>query len=430
MSTDLQTLTNGLKRYALSLGFDLVGITGPEPFEEDRARMLERLAAGLMDGYRWFTAERVRLATDPRALLPEARAIIALGVSYRSAARLLAGEPGCPRGRIARYAWGRDYHDVLKKKLFQIVDYLEQATGRRPRFRYFVDSGPLAERAVARRAGLGSPGKNTCLLTSKGSFVFLAELMVDCELVPDAPSQRKPCGRCTLCLCACPTGALVAPGVLDNRKCISYHTIENRGPIPRELRAQMGDWIFGCDICQDVCPYNARPALTRVAEFEPASPEQVLPQLIPLLELDDAAFRQRFRSSPVLRAKRWGLQRNVCVALGNSGDPAAVPPLIRVLEQHDHPLVRGHAAWALGRLAASPAVPPAIKQQAMAALERCLGLEQDASVREEIALALRDCRPVAGTAPDRQGSVDPVEDRGADLCPGPSSAMDTTAVYA
>ncbi len=395
MSPDPQTLTNELKRYARSLGFDLVGITGPELFEEDRARMLERLEAGLMDGYHWFTAERVRRATDPRALLPEARAIIALGVSYRSAARLPAGEPGRPRGRIARYAWGRDYHDVLKKKLFQIVDYLERATGRRPRFRYFVDSGPLAERAVARRAGLGSPGKNTCLLTPKGSFVFLAELIVDCELVPDAPSQKQPCGRCTLCLRACPTGALVAPGVLDNRKCISYHTIENRGPIPRELRAQMGDWIFGCDICQDVCPYNARPVLTRVAEFEPASPEQALPELIPLLELDDAAFRQRFRGSPVLRAKRWGLQRNVCVALGNSGDPAAVPPLIRVLEQHDHPVVRGHAAWALGRLAASSAVPPALKQQAVAALERRLDVEQDPSVREEIVLALRDCRQVA-----------------------------------
>jgi epoxyqueuosine reductase len=391
MALDPQTLTDNVKRFARSLGFDLVGITGPEPFEEDRARMLERLEAGLMDGYHWFTAERVRLATDPRALLPEARAVIALGVSYYSAARLPAGEPGRPRGRIARYAWGRDYHDVLKRKLFQIVDYLEQATGRRPRFRYFVDSGPLAERAVARRAGLGSPGKNTCLLTSKGSFVFLAELIVDCELVPDAPSQKQTCGRCTLCLQACPTGALVAPGVLDNRKCISYHTIENRGAIPRELRAQMGEWIFGCDICQDVCPYNARPTLTRLPEFEPASPERALPELIPLLELDDAAFRERFRGSPVLRAKRWGLQRNVCVALGNSGDPAAVPPLIRALEQHDHPLVRGHAAWALGRLATSPAVPAESRHQAIAALQRCLAVEQDESVREEVLAALETC---------------------------------------
>jgi epoxyqueuosine reductase len=391
---DPQALAAALKRYASSLGFDLVGITGAEPFEEDRARMLERLAAGQMDGYTWFTADRVRLATDPRALLPEAQAVIALAASYWSDAEPAPADDQ-PRGRVARYAWGRDYHDALKARLFQLVDFLERELGRRPRFRSFVDSGPLAERAVARRAGLGLPGKNTCLLTPQGSFLFLAELIVDCALAIDPPDPplRRVCGSCTRCLDACPTGALVSPGVLDNRLCISYHTIENRGAIPPALRSLMGDWAFGCDVCQDVCPYNRRHAASRVPEFAAASPEAAQPVLCELLTLDEAAFRRRYRGSPLLRAKRWGLQRNACVALANSGSPAAVEPLMRALAQHDHPIVRGHAAWALGRLTARCDLPTLARERAVAALQRALDADGDEAVRAEARAALDTVAP-------------------------------------
>jgi len=253
-----------------------------------------------------------------------------------------------PHGKIGRYAWGDDYHDVMKKRLREFVVDLPKVAGREVNTRIFVDDGPMNDRAAAERSGVGWFGKNTNILTpSHGSWVLLGQVITDLDLTPDAP-LKKTCGECVRCIDDCPTGAIVAPYVIDNRKCISYLTIELRGSIPRELRPLIGDWVFGCDICQDVCPVNRKAAPSIEPAFEKRHDFDA-PALIPLLELDDEAFRERFRKSPIRRTKRVGLQRNVCVALGNIGDPVAVPALAKAL-QSDDTLVREHAAWALGRI--------------------------------------------------------------------------------
>ncbi|HEX2986747.1 MAG TPA: tRNA epoxyqueuosine(34) reductase QueG, partial [Chloroflexota bacterium] len=282
-----------------------------------------------------------------------------------------------PRGRIARYALGDDYHDVLLSRVRQLLDAVSSSLGTRPAGRFFVDSSPLSERAVAARAGLGWFGKNSCLLTSRGSWMLLAEIVTDLELQPDEPVRRD-CGRCRICLDRCPTGALVGPYRLDARRCISYLTIEHRGAIPADLRPLIGDRIFGCDVCQEVCPHNrlARPCDEQA--FAPRAGVGASPALLPLMSMDGARFKAMFRGSPVLRTKRRGLLRNVAVALGNSGDPAAVPALSAGLGDPE-PLVRGHAAWALGRIGGI---------QARSALERALAAEADDEVRREIIAAL------------------------------------------
>jgi epoxyqueuosine reductase len=239
----------------------------------------------------------------------------------------------------------------------------------------------LLEREIAARAGLGFVGRNTNLIHPRwGSWLFLGELLLSVEVPPLAPAMAGSgtCGRCTRCLEACPSGALVAPYILDARRCISYLTIELKGPIPHEMRPSLGNRIFGCDICQEVCPWNRRFARRAVeAAFQPR-PGAIAPPLLDLLALDDEGFRQRFRGSPVRRARRRGLLRNVAVALGNWGHPAAVPGLVRAL--HDaEPLIRGHAAWALGRIAGS---------EARRALQAALATEGDEWVGEEMRLAL------------------------------------------
>ena len=364
-----------MKALARELGFDLAGITNADAFERDEKAAVERVRNGLMDGLPWYTEERVRKATHPKRLLDGAKSVISLALSYNT------GEPerdgSMLKGKIARYAWGDDYHDVIKAKLRQFTSALPDRVGRPVRTRIFVDDGPMNDRAAAERAGLGFFGKNTNILTpSHGSWVFLAQIITDLDLRPDLPLLKN-CGDCVRCIVACPTNAIIAPYVLDNRRCISFLTIELRGPIPRELRPLVGDWVFGCDICQDVCPVNraapesAEPAFRQRHDF-------AAPDLLPLLELDDAAFSERFRKSPVKRAKRVGLQRNVCVALGNIGDPAAVPALTSALGTKP-PLVRMHAAWALGRIGGPDAV---------SALAESLQTESDDEVREEIRSAL------------------------------------------
>ncbi len=256
----------------------------------------------------------------------------------------------------------------------------------------FVDTGRMVDRAVAQRSGLGWYGKNTNILTKGwGSWVFLSELVTSLDLTPDPPLAAN-CGQCEVCLHACPTNAFVAPYVLDMRRCISYLTIELRGAIPIELRPLMGAHIFGCDICQAVCPVNrvaerrlrasgrlgADAAPARL-EFRPRTAVGSSPALIPLLRLDEEGFREMFRHSPIKRAKRRGLLRNVCVALGNIGDPAAIKPLCETLAHMEEPLVRGHAAWALGRLGG---------ETAREALEHALENDPDASVRAEAQCAL------------------------------------------
>ena len=375
----MDALEQTIKDYGQSLGFDIVGIATAEPFLRDERAAIDRIRDGMMGELPWYTEERVRLATHPELLLSEARSIISLAMSY------LTGEPKTnsagPTGKVARYAWGDDYHNVIKGRLKTFVDGLPDRVGRPVRSRIFVDDGPMNDRAAAERAGVGWFGKNTNILTSGyGSWVLLGQVITDLDLKPDTPLAKN-CGNCVSCIDACPTGAIVAPYVIDSNRCISYLTIEHRGPIPRKLRPLMGDWVFGCDICQDVCPVNRdlpqglEPAFRQRHDFG-------APALLPLLELTDESFRERFRNSPIKRAKRVGLQRNVCVALGNIGDPVAIPALARKLGGAE-PLVRQHAAWALGRLGGS---------EATRALESALTSEEDSSIREEIQASLADIR--------------------------------------
>ena len=392
--------TTLIKEYARELGFDSVRITGAEAFPEAERVIKERLAQGLMDGLPWFTAERADVSCYPDVLLPEARSIIALAMCYLSE-QPEEHQEGGPRGRISRYAWGDDYHELIKPKLQQFAAWLrEYARDEEPGLetRLFVDTGRMVDRAVAQRAGLGWYGKNTNILTRGwGSWVFLAEIVTNLAIDEadfDAPLQAN-CGKCEICLHACPTGALPAPYVLDNRRCISYLTIELRGSIPLELRPLLGNLIFGCDICQQVCPVNLVaerrlglrrdvPASTRPLVFQPRQqlrPRPATggnPELIPLLKLTEEEFRERFRGSPIKRTKRRGLLRNVCVALGNSGDRGAVPALCEALH-HEESLVRGHAAWALGQLGGT---------QARQALIEALEDEQDMEAQQETRCAL------------------------------------------
>ena len=358
-------------------GFDIVRVTSADAFHRDEAAALKRIRDGHMDGYSWYTEDRVRRANRPQELLEGAQSVISLALSYNT------GQPeapdGLPRGKIARYAWGDDYHDVIKKRLREFAGKLSDLAGRAVSTRIFVDDSPMNDRAAAARAGIGWFGKNTNILTqTHGSWVFLAQVITDIPLESDSP-LKKTCGECVLCIDACPTGAIVAPYVIDNKRCISYLTIELRGAIPRELRPLVGDWVFGCDICQDVCPVN----LKAIGSLEPAFQQRhdfAAPALMPLLELDQPAFSERFRRSPIKRAKRVGLQRNVCVALGNIGDPVAIPSLSGALRS-DSSLVRQHAAWALGRIGGV---------EASDALQSALQAESDDDVIEEIELALSD----------------------------------------
>jgi epoxyqueuosine reductase len=251
-------------------------------------------------------------------------------------------------GRVARYAWGEDYHDVLRRRLSQLLEWLQkEAPGCRGRG--VVDTAPLLERDFARRAGLGWFGKNTMLLNKGlGSYFFLGALLLDLELQPDSPHETSHCGTCTACLDACPTKAFPAPGVLDARRCISYLTIELREQIPAELRAAMGDWVFGCDVCQEVCPWNRKAPLTTEPAFQ-QRPDLEPVDLIELLGLSEEEFRQRFRGTALTRTKRRGMLRNAAIALGNSGDPAALPALQRALTDTE-PLIREAAQWAIERI--------------------------------------------------------------------------------
>src|ERR1700737_725056 len=381
------SLTSELKRRARELGFCAVGVTNVEPFSEAETAAANRTQQGLMDGLSWWNEARAHASADPRRAMPDARSVIALAFPYPSP---LAGEGGGvgsregPRGRIAAYALGRDYHDVLLERMQPLLAMLRE---RGHVAKTYVDHGWMLDRAAAARAGLGWLGKNTNLLIpGVGSNALLAEIVTSAELEPDQP-LKKTCGSCDACMRVCPTGALIEPGVLDNRRCISFWTIEHRGVIPLDIRPLIGDWIFGCDLCQEICPVNVSPraAAPDTKALEAFGPTiDARPQLEELLEYDEGGFHKRFRRSAVWRTRRSGLLRNVCVALGNIADRTSVPPLTTALEAVE-PLVRGHAAWALGRLGGAAA---------RTHLEEALRRESDAWVRDECALALQAGGPL------------------------------------
>lgn len=331
---------------AREAGFDLAGVASPAP-PPGLSAFAAWVAAGRA-GEMAYLGGQVEKRSDARVAFPWARALLCVGLQYDTPGPYSTDAPG-ERGWISRYAWGDDYHDVMKARLERLAAALLERLGPF-QWRAYADTGPLVERAYAAAAGLGAWGKNTCLLHPEhGSWFFLGELVTDLELAPDAP-LRDLCGSCTACLEACPTGALPAPYQLDATRCISYLTIELRGSIPEALREPLGRHAFGCDICQDVCPWNRRRRHRGGAEFEPR-PGLQAPELAELAGLDAAAFAERFRRSPVQRAKRRGLLRNVAVALGNAGGPGARAALERLAADEDA-LVREHAAWALERLAA------------------------------------------------------------------------------
>jgi epoxyqueuosine reductase len=343
-------LTAELKAYALEIGFHLIGITSPEPFPQAELDITRWLADGHQGEMAWLNAARTRLATRPRELLPDARSLIVVGVSYRT------DEPAAGSGgRVARYAWGADYHDALKARLRRLAAFLSERVSREVKTRIFVDSGPLVERDAAVRAGLGFRGKNTNLLTSIGSYVFLGALLTDVDLDFDRPLEKN-CGTCRLCIDACPTDALDADPEkayqLAAERCIAYLTIEHRGPIDVDLRPKLGEWVFGCDICQEVCPHNAstRGRPRGWTEFEPRHGTRL--ELEQVLALDDEGFRQTFRGSPIKRAKRRGLARNAALALGNQGGAGtgSRPSLEHAAAEDPEPVVREAAEWALRRL--------------------------------------------------------------------------------
>src|SRR5262245_44691746 len=318
------------------LGFDLVAIgpAGPPDHAAAFEGWLDAGHAGTMTYLERGRDKRV----DPQRVLPGARSVVVCALGYFQGPGA-GGPPG-----VARYAWGDDYHAVIEPRLEALADAI---SGLAPgaTTRVYVDTGPLLERDLAARAGLGWIGKNTLLLHPRlGSFFFIGTVLTTAELEADTPLPDR-CGSCRRCLDACPTDAFVEPYVLDSRRCIAYLTIEHRGTIPAELRPGIGAWTFGCDVCQDVCPWNHRAPATA----EPAFAARRHPPLTELLALDEAAYTERFRGSPLKRARRAGLARNAAVALGNGGRAEDLPPLAEALG-HADPTVRGHAAWALGRI--------------------------------------------------------------------------------
>jgi epoxyqueuosine reductase len=335
------------KAQAYGLGFDLVGITSLGPAETAPAfeNWLDRGYAGDMHYLPKWREKR----HDTRLPYPGVSSGIVVALNYGGRA---------PTGPVARYARGADYHDVMTSKLRELHRWVSTELGREVSGRAYVDTGPILERDLARRAGLGWFGKNTNLIhPSLGSFFFLGALLVDLPLEPDAPFEADRCGTCTRCLDACPTNAFVAPRELDATRCISYLTIEHRGDIPIELRASVGELIYGCDICQDVCPWNVRFShdLPDESPFapRPAVGEKSARELArDILAMGDEEFRSAFKASPMKRAKLRGLKRNAAVVLGNVGDPRDADVLRRALDDPE-PLVREHAAWALARIGTS-----------------------------------------------------------------------------
>jgi len=374
--------TRKIKAEANRLGFSLVGITHPSP--PAHFPNFERwLADGCHAQMEYLATGRSRQRrADPRQILPQVRSILSLGSAYPIPKSSPSSLPTGNRvtGRVASYAWGADYHEVLEPRLKNLVLAIENETGSPVLSREYSDTGPVLERDYAQQAGLGWVGKNTCLINPRhGSYFLLSEIITDVELELDEPFSSDHCGSCTRCIEACPTGCIQEDRTIDAGRCISYLTIELKGSIPLDLRPKTGDWVFGCDICQEVCPWNQRFAdLQPGPGLEPRE-ELAFPDLHHEIFLTPGEFNQKFKNSPIRRAKRRGYLRNIAVALGNLADPASVVYLEQVLLDEVEPIVRGHAAWALGQIRT---------RAALLALEKALVIDPDPGVRSEIRTAL------------------------------------------
>ena len=330
---------------ALALGFDAVGFAKADLAPSVRDGLAGFLAAGFHGDMGWM-ADKADRRADPRTLWAGARSVVVLGLNYGPPADPLASRPGPEAGEISVYARHRDYHDSVKKKLKALARWLAEAMAAE--VKVFVDTAPVMEKPLAEAAGIGWQGKHTNLVSRAfGSWLFLGEIFTTLDLAP-GPAEADHCGTCRRCLDACPTRAFPAPYRLDARRCISYLTIEHKGPIPRELRPLMGNRIYGCDDCLAVCPWNKFASATREGDFLPRA-ELTAPRLAELASLDDAGFRRLFAGSPIRRIGRARFLRNVLVAIGNSGDPGLLATAVARLDDDDA-LVRGAAVWAAARL--------------------------------------------------------------------------------
>jgi epoxyqueuosine reductase len=382
--TNPATLAEAIRAAALALGFGRVGFCPIEPFADAQSALEHWLAQGHHGEMMFMTGQS---RADPRALLPVAKTLIVVALAYDRGGLPVAdgARPLPPRALVARYARGADYHGLMKERLRALADRCAELTGRTVLARPCVDTAPLLEREAARRAGVGFTAKNTMTIApGLGSYVLLGELLIDVEVAPAGARVAAGCGSCRSCLDACPTAAFVDAYTLDARRCISYLTIELRGPIPRELRPAIGRWVFGCDVCQEVCPFNhsARPRPGDPA-LAPRPGTSDL-ELCQLLALGSAGHRRLVRNSALKRINRACLQRNAAVALGNSGEPSVVPALAQALRDSPSALVRGHVAWALGRFDTDAA---------RRALAEARGRERDGFVLEEIELAHAESSP-------------------------------------
>jgi len=346
-------MKEAIRRRALALGFDDCRFTTAQP-PESAGQFQQWLARG-QHGEMDYLARNAHKRIDPQQVLPGARTNICLAASYvqEHAATSIPGQASAaenpqPAGLIARYARYADYHQVLAERLQQLVGFVNQLGSPSTRSLWYVDTGPLLERDLAQRAGLGFIGKHTNLISRRlGNWIFLSEIVTTLELQPDLP-ERNHCGNCIRCIAACPTAAITAPFQLDARRCISYLTIELKGPIPAEFRPAIGNRIYGCDDCLAACPWN-RFAREGQAMKPHARSELAAPDLLELLTLDEPAFKRRFSGTPILRTRRRGLLRNVCVALGNTGDQAALPALQQAAGDPE-PLIAEHADWAIQQI--------------------------------------------------------------------------------
>ena len=366
---------------AMELGFERAGIVPVE--ESPHSDFLDRWLADEMHGEMGYMARNLEKRKDPRLLHPGSRSVLSVALNYKPE------EDDGRYGGIARYARGADYPRLMRRRLAQLGRFIEQEIGEGACVpRATVDSAPVMERGIAEKAGLGWFGKNANIISQEmGSFLFLGELFLGVDLPSVVHREPDRCGRCTDCIDLCPTGAIVAPYTVDSRRCISYLTIELKGAIPRELRPMIGDHLFGCDICQLVCPWNRKSPQLKEAAFRPRV-ELMGMTAADLLRLSEMEFSLRFRGSPVRRAKRVGMARNAAVVLGNSGDSVAIPVLSGALREDESPLVRGHAAWGLGCFDSS---------SARAALEWAQLRETTPFVLEEIDCALRGETVSSGT---------------------------------